>query len=307
MLTRREALQLLGAGLVAARDPSLRHGVAAQSSLRAIARPIPSSGQELPVIGLGTWQTFDVSEDPPAREPLIGVLRAFVALGGRLIDSSPMYGRSETVVGDIIRSESMRSQLFVATKVWTTGKLAGIEQMKDSMQKLRTSTVDLMQVHNLQDVDTHLATLSDWKRDGIVRYIGVTHFMATHHDAVARVIQRHRVDTIQINYSVGEREAERRLLPLALDRGVAVIANRLFAGGTLLRRLRAKPLPAWAPDISCTTWAQILLKFVVSHPAITCAIPATSKVEHVHDNMMAAQGRLPDDRLRARIATAIGE
>jgi aryl-alcohol dehydrogenase-like predicted oxidoreductase len=175
--------------------------------------------------------------------------------------------------------------------------------MQESMQKLRVEEVDLMQVHNLVDVEAHLATLADWKREGRVRYVGVTHYTAGSHNDVARVVEKHKLDFIQINYSVGEREAERRLLPLAKERGVAVIANRPFAGGDLFRRLRSKPLPEWAGELDCDSWAQLLLKFVVSHPAMTCAIPGTSKAAHLRDNMKAATGRLPDEPMRKRIVT----
>jgi diketogulonate reductase-like aldo/keto reductase len=268
-----------------------------------LVRPIPATGEALPVIGLGTWQTFDVGPSPAQRAPLAEVLRSFVELGGRLIDSSPMYGRSEAVVGDLSRSLDAH-RLFVATKVWTTGTQAGIAQMQDSMRKLRADPIDLMQVHNLVDVDTHLDTLRDWKQAGRVRYVGVTHYTAGAQEAVARLIAARPVDFVQINYSVGEREAERRLLPLARERGVAVIVNRPFGGGTLLGRLRDRPLPAWAAEIDCTSWAQLLLKFVIAHPAVVCAIPATSRVVHLRDNMAAGRGRLPDEALRARIAAA---
>jgi diketogulonate reductase-like aldo/keto reductase len=217
-----------------------------------------------------------------------------------------MYGKSEEVVGDINAKLGLRQKLFIATKVWTQGKAAGINQMEDSMRKLRAEPIDLMQVHNLVDVGTHLDTLTEWKRKGRVRYIGVTHYTASAHDAVAQVIASRAVDLIQINYSVGERDAERRLLPLAMERGVAVIANRPFAGGDMFSRLRSKALPAWAAEIDCESWAQVLLKFVISHPAITCAIPATSKVTHLRDNMKAGYGRLPDKELRTRIAGEVG-
>jgi len=277
-----------------------RANAAGSGSDRALlTRPIPSTGEALPAIGLGTWQTFDVA--PSARAGLEGVLGAFVELGGSVVDSSPMYGRSEEVVGDLAAKLGVQSTLFLATKVWTSGKTAGIRQMEDSMRKLRTSRIDLMQVHNLVDIDAHLDTLAEWKREGRVRYVGVTHYTAGHHDAVARIIAARPVDFVQINYSVGEREAESRLLPLAQERGVAVLANRPFAGGDLFRRLRSRPLPAWAAEIDCTSWAQVLLKFVISHTAITCAIPATSQVTHLRDNMQAAHGRLPDAALRARI------
>jgi aryl-alcohol dehydrogenase-like predicted oxidoreductase len=268
-------------------------------------RRIPSSGEALPVIGLGTWQTFDVGASPADRAPLEEVLKTFVALGGRVIDSSPMYGNSEQVVGDIAAKLGVRDKLFIATKVWTRGKEAGVKQMQDSLRKLRTDHVELMQVHNLIDTDAHLATLRDWKKAGRIRYIGVTHYTAGGHEAVARIVASQPIDFIQINYSVAEREAEKRLLPLAKERGVAVIANRPLAGGDLLRRLAARPVPAWAAEIDCESWAQLLLKFVVSHPAITCAIPGTSKVKHLRDNLQAATGRLPNEKQRARIAAAI--
>lgn len=267
-----------------------------------MTRAIPSTGELLPVIGMGTWQTFHVGPEEAARAPLRDVLREFAALGGSLIDSSPMYGNSEAVVGDLTRELGLRERLFVATKVWTTGKEKGVEQMMDSMAKLRADRLDLMQVHNLVDVERHLATLAEWKRAGRVRHIGVTHYTASAHEDVARIMTSHPLDFVQINYSVGERQAEQRLLGVAQDKGVAVIANRPFAGGNLFRRLVGRPVPGWAGEIDCSSWAQLLLKFVVSHPAITCAIPATSKVRHLKDNMQAGFGRLPDAALRERIA-----
>lgn len=268
-----------------------------------LTRQIPASGAAIPVIGLGTWQTFDVGPRAPERATLQEVLDTFAASGGNsMVDTSPMYGNAETVLGDLMAARDLRSKLFVATKVWTSGREAGIRQMEDSLRKLRTDTVDLMQVHNLVDVETHLDTLQGWQRDGRVRYVGVTHYTASAHEALAKVLASHKVDFLQVNYSVGEREAERRLLPLAQERGVAVIVNRPFGGGSLLRRLRDRPLPAWAAELGCETWGQLLLKFVVSHPAVTCAIPATSRVAHLQDNMKAGDGPLSDDELRARIA-----
>lgn len=269
-----------------------------------LSRPIPSSGERLPVIGLGTWQTFDVGESAAKRAPLEAVLDAFVELGGSVVDSSPMYGRSESVLGALMAKRQLRPKLFVATKVWTSGRDAGVEQMEDSMRKLQVRTVDLMQVHNLVDVERHLATLAQWKTQGRVRYVGITHYTESAYDSVARVMQSHPIDTVQINYSVGERGAERRILPLARERGIAVIANRPFAEGSLLARLRGRALPAWAREIDCESWAQLLLKFVIAHPAVTCAIPATSRPEHLRDNMKAGLGRLPDEKMRARIAEA---
>ena len=300
MIDRRELLALLcGAAAVSAAGETF-------ARTRMLTRRIPSSGELLPVIGLGTWQTFDVGRSAADRAPLEEVLREFVNLGGKVIDSSPMYGNSESVAGDIAAKLGLRPRLFVATKVWTSGKSAGIEQMEESESKLKARPIDLMQVHNLVDVDTHLTTLDAWKKAKRIRYTGITHYTAGAHANVAKIIAARPVDFVQINYSVGEREAEQRLLPLAAERGVAVIANRPFASGDLFRRLRAKPLPSWAAEIDCATWAQVLLKFVVSHPAITCAIPATSKVTHLRDNMAAGVGRMPDAAMRQRIIQAIG-
>lgn len=276
---------------------------AAPGNNAMLSRRIPSSGEMLPVIGLGTWQTFDVGDAPAERAPLEQVLAAFVDGGGRLIDSSPMYGRSEDVAGELAGRMGVRSRLFIATKVWTQGKEAGKRQMEDSMRKLKADPIDLMQVHNLIDVERHLETLNEWKRAGRVRHIGVTHYTASGQQDVARVLEKHAVDFIQINYSAGEREAEQRLLPLAAERGVAVIANRPFASGELFRRLRSKPLPAWAAEIDCSSWAQVLLKYVVSNPAVHCAIPATANPVHVRDNVRAGYGRMPDAALRRRIIT----
>jgi aryl-alcohol dehydrogenase-like predicted oxidoreductase len=297
--SRREALLLIGSGVA-----SLAAG-GPQAAPMAIRR-IPSSGEALPAVGLGTWQAFDVGPSAAERAPLEAVLSSFVQLGGKLIDSSPMYGRSEAVVGDLATSLGLHDRLFLATKVWTSGKAAGVQQMEESMRRLQTKRLDLMQVHNLLDADAHLDTLAGWKAEGRVRYVGVTHYSASAHDEVARFIETRPLDFIQINYSAGEREAERRLLPLARDKGVAVIANRPFAAGGLLRRLRGVALPAWAKaELDCESWSQLLLKFVISHPAVTCAIPATSKVAHLRENMKSGAGRMPDEQQRAKIADAI--
>ena len=304
-MNRRDVLRMcaLTAGLP--HLASQAQTVKPTSNQTMLMRKIPSSGEMLPVIGLGTWQTFDVANDAAARAPLEDVLREFATLGGKLIDSSPMYGRSEDVAGELIAKHSLRKKLFIATKIWTTGKTSGVAQAEDSMKKLRAAPIDLLQVHNLLDVETHLRTLGDWKSQGRVRYIGVTHYTSSAYDAVAKVISANAVDFLQINYSVGEREAEQRLLPLARERGIAVIVNRPFAGGELFRRLRGTPLPAWAAEIDCASWAQLMLKFVISHPAITCAIPATARIEHLRDNMGAGLGRMPDEKMRARIAASV--
>ena len=303
-MNRRNALQVLAAAAGISQIPVQAQG-AAVGAAKIASRKIPSSGEKLPVIGLGTWQTFDVGTEVAARAPLETVLCEFVALGGKLIDSSPMYGRSEDVAGDLIADLGLRQQLFIATKVWTSGKAAGVAQMEDSMKKLRAKPVELLQVHNLLDVEAHLGTLTEWKHQKRVRYIGVTHYTNTAYAEVAKVIRAHPVDFLQINYSVAERAAEEKLLPLAQERAIAVIVNRPFAGGELLRRLRGTPVPAWAAEIDCTSWAQLMLKFVISHPAVTCAIPATSRVEHLRDNMAAGFGRMPDEKMRARIAASV--
>jgi diketogulonate reductase-like aldo/keto reductase len=292
-MTRRDTFRLMAGGL------AMSH-VAAQESVAAAmhTRPIPSTGEKLPVIGMGTWQTFDVADPTPLEE----VLKVFSELGGKLLDSSPMYGKSEQVAGDLIAKLGLRDKIFIATKVWTNGKAEGIAQMDASMKKLRAKPIDLMQVHNLLDVGTHLDTLRGWKKDGLIRYLGVTHYIASQHEAVAKLVASETLDFLQINYSLSEREADDKLLPLAKDRGVAVIANRPFAGGGLFKKLREKPLPAWAKEIDCESWAQVMLKFVVSHPAITCAIPATSKVTHLRDNMKAGLGAMPDEAMREKIA-----
>lgn len=256
------------------------------------------------MIGLGTWQTFDVRGGEAERRPLEDVLTTFVSMGGSVVDSSPMYGRAERVVGDLAATLGLSARLFMATKVWTSGEAAGLTQMEQSFEKLRTSRIDLMQVHNLVDVDTHLRTLHAWKGEGRVRYVGVTHYTASGHDAVRRVLERHAVDFVQINYSVAEREAERHVLPIARERGIAVLVNRPFAEGRLLRTLRGRALPAWAAALGCAAWSQLLLKFVVSHPAVTCVIPATSNASHVRDNMQAGTGVMPGEPERRRIVDA---
>ncbi|MCW1922609.1 aldo/keto reductase [Luteolibacter arcticus] len=294
-MTRRDTFRLMAGGLAMSQ-------VAAQEPAAAMmTRLIPSSGEKLPVIGMGTWQTFDVADPAPLEE----VLKVFSELGGKLLDSSPMYGKSEQVAGDLIGKLGLRDKLFIATKVWTKGEAEGIAQMDASMKKLRAKPIDLMQVHNLLDVGAHLDTLRGWKKDGLVRYLGITHYTASQHEAVAKLVASETLDFLQINYSLGEREAEDKLLPLAKDRGVAVIANRPFAGGELFKKLREKPLPGWAKEIDCESWAQVMLKFVVSHPAMTCAIPATSKVAHLRDNMKAGIGTMPDEAMRKRIAAEV--
>jgi diketogulonate reductase-like aldo/keto reductase len=269
-------------------------------------RPIPSSGEPLPVIGCGTWQTFDVGSSSSARAPLADVLRALFAAGGSVIDSSPMYGSSEEVVGDLLAAIGARDDAFIATKVWTTGRQAGIAQMQRSMELLRSSRIDLMQVHNLLDVRVHLPTLRAWKEEGRIRYIGVTHYTPSAYDQLEAVMRSERLDFVQLDYALDDRTADQRLLPLAVERGIAVLVNRPFGGGGLLRRLGRSPLPDWAAEIGCANWAQILLKFVLANPAVTCVIPATSVPQHMSDNAQAGLGTYPDAALRARMIAALG-
>ena len=271
-----------------------------QSAL--LTRLIPSTGEALPVIGLGTWQVFDVGGDPAARAPLRDVLRAFFAGGGRLIDSSPMYGASESVVGLLSAEAGLLGKLFVATKVWTSGREAGIQQMETSFKRLRVERMDLMQIHNLVDVGVHTKTLADWKAKGRVRFIGITHYSASAYADVEKWLKAGAYDFLQINYSLAERESAERLLPFARERKVAVIANRPFAEGAMFRKVRGKSVPEWAKEAGMATWAQYFLKWIVSHPAVTCVIPGTGKTEHLADNLAAGTGPLPGEALRKRMA-----
>lgn len=258
-----------------------------------ISRPIPSTREALPVIGCGTYIGFDHAPGEPDYALLPGVLDALFAAGGKLLDSSPMYGRAEATTGELLAAHGQREQAFIATKVWTQGREAGIRQMNESMRLLGTERIDLMQIHNLVDWRTHLATLRGWKADGRVRYIGITHYTASAYREVEAILRAEALDFLQINYALDDREAEARVLPLAAERGVAVIVNRPFGGGGLLREALARPLPGWAAEIGCTSWAQVLLKFVLSHPAVTCTIPGTRRREHMEDNAAAGHGPFP--------------
>jgi len=265
-----------------------------------ITRPIPASGEGLPVIGLGTWQTFDVGNDAAARAPLREVLKL---LDHNVVDSSPMYGSSESVAGDLIAELGIRKRLFVATKVWTSGRAEGVRQMEISFRRLRVDRMDLMQVHNLVDAATHTQTLKAWKAQGRVRYLGITHYTSSAYPEVERWLRTGDYDFLQINYSLAEREAEKRILEMAREHRVAVIVNRPFAGSSLFRRVRGKPLPPWASaELGVESWAQFFLKWIVGHPAVTCAIPGTAKPEHMRDNLAVGVGRLPDAALRERMA-----
>src|SRR5882672_3646027 len=271
----------------------------AQGQNRIHMKKIPSSGETLPVIGLGTWQTFDAGNDAAARAPLREVLKL---LDKNLVDSSPMYGSSETVAGDLIAELKLRERLFIATKVWTSGRSEGIRQMEQSFQRLRVQKMDLMQVHNLVDVATHTKTMLEMKNQNRIRYAGITHYTSSAYAEVERWLKTGQYDFLQINYSLAERESEKRVLPLAAEKRVAVIINRPFAEGALFRRTKGKPLPPWAAELGIASWAQYFLKWIVSHPAVTCAIPGTAKAEHMRDNLAAGQGPMPDAAGRKRMA-----
>ena len=298
-MDRRQALGFLGA---AALSTALPARAQAQAGARRHERPVPSSGERIPVVGLGTWITFDVGgAASPERRSRGDILQAFFAAGGRLVDSSPMYGSSEEVIGAEM-ARMREAPLFAATKVWTLGGLAGRRQMERSRTPWGVRRLDLMQVHNLLDWETHWPALKAMKAEGRVRYIGMTTSHGRRHDDLARILRSERLDFVQLTYNLADREAEEALLPLAAERGVAVIVNRPFDGGGLFGAKTAKPLPGWAREIGCASWAEAFLKWIAAHPAVTCAIPATSKLEHLRENMRALAGPLPDAALRRRIA-----
>jgi len=302
-LSRRRFLSATGAtalGLL------LRPAWLRAANLPAITRAIPASGERLPVIGLGTSRTLDMAPDKDSRAQLLPVLQAFFDHGGGVIDTSPMYGYAEAMLGELLRALPYeRQQLFAATKVWTWGRDAGVRQMQESMRLTGIERFDLIQIHNLRDWQVHLETLRDWKRTGKVRYIGITTSHGRDHEELALALETAPFDFVQLSYNLVDREAEQRLLPLAQARGIAVLANRPFRRGELFQSVRGKALPDWAADFDCTSWAQFFLKFVVSHPAVTCAIPASSKVRHLVDNMAAGTGRLPDAAMRKRMVQLI--
>jgi diketogulonate reductase-like aldo/keto reductase len=267
-----------------------------------LTRQIPSTGEAIPVIGLGTWRAFDVGTDEATRWPLREALCLFLDTGGRVIDSSPMYGRAEGVVGDLLAELPGHKRPFLATKVWTTGRERGIEQMRHSAQLLQTEVIDLMQIHNLVDWRTHLASLRRMKDDGHIRYIGITHYTTGALPELARILASEpAIDFVQLGYSLATRAAETEILPIAAARGVAVIANQPLERGDLFRRVRGRPLPDWVSDFDCTSWAQLFLKYVLAEPTVTCVIPATGNPEHLKDNLAARFGRLPDPRQRQQI------
>jgi diketogulonate reductase-like aldo/keto reductase len=262
-----------------------------------LTRPIPSTGELLPVIGIGTYKGFDVGSNRDARAKLGDVLRTLYSQGGSVVDSSPMYGRAEEVAGELIAEQHAREKTFVATKVWTEGRGAGIDQMKRSMKLLRSEPIDLMQIHNLVDWRTHLSTLRAWKEEGRIRYLGVTHYTATAYADLEKIMRAEPLDFVQLNYSLDERQAEQRLLPFAAERGIAVLANRPFGQGSLHKALRGKPLPQWLREAGCESWSEALLKFTLAQKAVTCAIPGTGNPQHMAENCRAGDGPMLDSSI----------
>ena len=301
MTSRRRFLkQVVGAGTALAAAPRLTMSAPAPTAdIRT--RPIPSSGEPLPCVGLGTWQQFDVGPNSDQRPALKDVLRRLVDLGASVVDSSPMYGRSEQVVGELSAELGLTDEIFGATKVWTSGRESGIEQMNRSMNRMNQRPMDLMQVHNLLDWRTHLDTLQEWKAQGKIRYTGVTHYVTSAFDELASIIKSRDIDFVQLPYSIRTTQAERRLLPLAAEHDVGVIVNEPFEGGSLFARVDDEPLPDWAAAFDCESWAQFFLKYLLGHEAVTCVIPGTSDPTHLTDNVRAAYGRLPDDDTRERM------
>ncbi len=269
-----------------------------------LTRLIPASGESLPVIGLGTWQVFDVAGSAAEIALRQSIIQALIDNGGRLIDSSPMYARAERIVGEVLDGGDNRGQVFLATKVWTNGKSAGERQMRESMELMQTDVVDLMQVHNLRDVAVHMSTIRDWQQDKRIRYSGITDYRSSQLDEIEAAMRKHRPQFVQINYSLGERDAAKRLLPVAQELGIAVLINRPFVEGRLFRAVAGLEVPDWARDYAAS-WAQFFLKYIVSHPAVTCVIPATSKLHHMVDNLGAGHGAMPDNATRRRMAAFV--
>ena len=300
-ITRRQAVATLGAAAAA----TIIKPLAGLAQTAVITKAIPSTGELIPAVGLGTWITFNVGDDSELREECAGVMKAFFDTGGSMIDSSPMYGSSQPVIGYGLSRIRTPVRLFSADKVWTSSASAGPEQVEDSRKHWRIQRFDLLQVHNLLAWEEHLPMLLAMKKAGRVRYVGITTSEGRRHDEIERIMAEQPIDFVQVTYNIRDRDVESRILPLARDRGIAVIANRPFQEGALLRSLRPHRLPSWAGEIGAASWAQFILKFIIAHPAITCAIPATSQVSHVKENMAAATGRLPDQAMRLRMASYV--
>ena len=284
---------------------TMTHSNSSSAAMPLIKRSIPRSGEQLPVLGLGTYIVLDVPPGASELAELKEVLKTFTAGGARLIDSSPMYGRAEAVVGELVAAANLRESVFLATKVWTSGRDAGVRQMQDSLRLMRTRRIDLMQVHNLLDLATHTKTLNEWKAAGTLRYVGITHYHAGAYRELEKLLKTREYDFVQFNYSLAEREAEQRLLAVAAETGTAVIINRPFAQGELFGKVKGRDVPAWAAQFDCDSWAQFFLKYIIAHPAVTCVIPGTGKVRHMTDNLKAGAGRLPDERTRKRMVELI--
>jgi aryl-alcohol dehydrogenase-like predicted oxidoreductase len=301
-IDRRTLVKLMAAGTIAAAAPAgLRAADVSAAGPRMATRKVPSSGEAVPVVGMGSSNTFDVGDDTASRAPLDEVLRGLVAGGGTVIDTSPMYGRAETVLGDLIHELGLRPRLWLATKVWTRGREAGAAQIEQSYARLRTGRLELLQIHNLLDWREHVPTIRKLQDSGKLRYSGITHYRADAHAELERVLGAERFDWLQVNYSLAEPEAGTRLLPYCLDKGIAVMVNRPFADGALFARVRGKPLPAWAAELGCASWGQFFLRWAASHPAVTCVIPATSKPQHMADNVAAGHSPLPGEAQRKRM------
>jgi len=292
---RRRLLKLLAAGAAIAAAPGGSRAAVPPAEPRMATRRVPGSGEALPVIGMGTSGTFDVGTGEAERAPLREVLRTFVAAGGTVVDSSPMYGQAETVLGDLAQALGPAPRLWLATKVWTRGREAGARQIEQSFARLHTARLDLLQVHNLLDWREHLPTIRELQQSGRVRYAGITHYRADAHAELERVLGEERFDWVQLNYSLAEPEAGERLLPYCRDRGIAVMVNRPFADGAMFARVQGKPLPPWAAEVGCASWGQLFLRWILAHPAVTCVIPATSKARHAADNCTAGRAPLPDE------------
>lgn len=291
---------LLACGAAAAMMPA-----PAARAAEPLLRPIPSSGEPMPAVGLGSWITFNVGNDPVAREACTRVMQAFFQAGGRMIDSSPMYGSAQAVIGDGLQRLGHPPAVFAADKVWISSGSAGPRQMDESRRLWRVGRFDLMQVHNLLSWQEHLPTLFAMKADGRLRYVGITTSEGRRHGEFERIMREQPLDFVQFSYNPLDREAEERLLPLAAERGIGVIINRPFRQGELTRRLQRQPLPGLAAELGCASWAQLILKFILAHPAVTCVIPATTRVDHVRENLAALRGPLPDQATRGRIAAAV--
>jgi diketogulonate reductase-like aldo/keto reductase len=306
LVSRRDVLRLAaasGGAVLAARIASAGPATAVAPKAAMNTRPIPRTKEQIPTVGLGTWQAFDV--DPKNRSAQVEVVKQFLAAGGRVIDSSPMYGRAEATVGDVLTDLNATTTPFFATKVWTRGKREGMAQMEQSRQRMKAARIDLMQIHNLLDWHTHLPVLREMKQAGKIRYLGVTHYSHGELPQIEQLMRSEALDFIQSPYNVADRAVEARVLPAAADTGTAVLVMRPFEEGALFRRVKGKPLPGWASDLDCTSWAQMFLKFIIGHPAVTCPIPATADPVHLADNLKAGSGRLPDAAQRKAMIAAL--